>query len=36
MPDEVIVWKIRGTTDDQVRQVLGSSRQATNRFDGEG
>ena len=30
MPDEVILWKISGTTDDQIRQALGSSRQ-TNR-----
>ena len=29
MPDEVILWKIRGTTDDQIRQALGSSRQTT-------
>jgi hypothetical protein len=36
MPDEVILLKIGGATDDQIRQVLGSSRQAQNRFDGEG
>jgi len=34
MPDELILWKISGTTDDQIRQALGSLRQAKNRFDG--
>ena len=38
MPDEVILWKISGTTDDQIRQALGSFTFETNRrcFGGMG
>ena len=35
MPDEVILLKISGTTDDQIRQALGSSRQAERKYYGE-